>query len=52
MRDIFAPGFFTISPRDPNKVDIMFEFAVAATFLVAAGVFSMRRRQPGGTKNK
>lgn len=45
IRDIFAPSFFTMSPRNMGKIDITFEFAVAAAFLVAAGVFRMRRRQ-------
>lgn len=49
IRDIFAPSFFTMSPRNMGKIDIAFEFAVAAIFLVAAVVFSMRRRQSAGT---
>jgi hypothetical protein len=51
IRDIFAPGFFTMSPRNMSKIDMAFEFAVAAAFLVAAVAFNMRRRQSTGTKS-
>lgn len=52
LRDTLAPGFFTISPRVMTKLDITLEFAVAATFLIAAGVFHISKRQLGGIKNK
>lgn len=33
LRDIFAPDFFTISPRIPGRTEIIVQFAVAALFL-------------------
>jgi len=36
LRDIFAPGFFTMSPRIPGRTDIIVQFAVAALFLALA----------------
>ena len=33
LRDIFAPGFFNMSPRVPSKTDIIVQFGVAALFL-------------------
>jgi hypothetical protein len=39
LRDIFAPGFFNISPHRPNKSEIIFKFALAAVFLALAATF-------------
>ena len=39
LRDIFAPGFFNISPRIPTRSDIIIQFSLAAMFfLVAASI--------------
>jgi hypothetical protein len=48
LRDIFAPGFFTISPRNMGKLDIALEFATAAIFLFVAVVFGRKRWQSAG----
>ena len=32
LRDIFAPGFFNVSPQLKSKGDIIFEFVAAVTF--------------------
>ncbi len=40
LRDIFAPGFFTMSPRVPGRTDIIVQFAVAALFLALAAFAS------------
>lgn len=52
LRDIFAPRFFTMSPRVMSKLDITMEFAAAATFFIAAALFHMSRRQVDDIKNK
>jgi hypothetical protein len=52
LRDIFAPGFFTMSQRNMGKIDIAFEFATAAIFLFVAVVFGMKRRQSAARINK
>jgi hypothetical protein len=36
LRDIFAPGFFNMSPRIPNRTDIILQFVAAAIFLALA----------------
>jgi hypothetical protein len=36
LRDIFAPGFFKMSPRIPSNTDIVVQFGIAALFLVLA----------------
>jgi TRAP-type C4-dicarboxylate transport system permease small subunit len=36
VRDIFAPGFFTISPRIPGQADIILQFVAGACFLALA----------------
>ena len=41
LRDIFAPGFFSMSPRNPDRTDIVLQLVSAATFLVLA-VFTSR----------
>ena len=36
LRDIFAPGFFNISPHSPSRSDIAMQFLLAAVFLASA----------------
>ena len=36
LRDIFAPGFFNISPRIPSSSDIAMQFVLAGLFLAMA----------------
>ncbi len=45
LRDTFAPGFFTMSGSVKSKLDIVMEFAAAATFLSVAAVFHMNRQR-------
>jgi hypothetical protein len=52
LRDTFAPGFFTMSPRVMGKLDITLEFAIAAVFLFAAATFRMSGRKVDGIKQK
>ena len=39
LRDIFAPGFFNMSPRIPSKADIVIQFVLAGVFFVLAAVY-------------
>lgn len=41
LRDIFAPGFFNISPQVKTKTDIIFQFVSAASFLALAYLFKV-----------
>ena len=50
LRDVFAPGFFNMSPRIPSKTDIIVQFAVAAMFLALAGLTYMTSRQNGANQ--
>ena len=43
LRDIFAPRFFTMSPRIMTRIDITMEFVAAAPFLIAAALFYINR---------
>lgn len=36
LRDVFAPGFFNISPQIPSKSSIAMQFVLAGTFLALA----------------
>ena len=45
LRDIFAPGFFSMSPRVVGKLDITMELATAAAFLIVAATLEQSRRQ-------
>ncbi len=36
IRDLFAPGFFSMSPRLPSNTDIVGQFAMAVTFFAVA----------------
>ena len=44
LRDIFAPGFFNVSPQVKGKGDIIFEFAAAVTFFAVGYLFSLNKR--------
>ena len=35
LRDIFAPGFFNISPQVPSKGSIAMQFLLAGVFMAA-----------------
>ena len=50
LRDIFAPGFFNISPHVPDKSEIILQFALAAVFLALAASFSRTRHRDGVKK--
>lgn len=39
IRDVFAPGFFNISPQIKGKADIVLQFVSAASFLALAYLF-------------
>ena len=43
LRDIFAPGFFNVSPQVKGKGDIIFEFVAAVTFLAVGYLFSLNK---------
>ena len=42
LRNIFAPGFFSWSPRVMSKLDLTMLFAAAAIFWLAAAGFYRR----------
>ena len=44
LRDIFAPGFFNISPRIPSSSDIAMQFLLGGVFLAMA-VFTKTQNQ-------
>ena len=39
IRDVFAPGFFNVSPQVKGKADIVLQFVSAASFLALAYLF-------------
>jgi hypothetical protein len=49
LRDMFAPGFFNISPHTPSSKDILFQFSMAAMFFAFAFLF---RSQPDSSGEK
>ncbi len=51
LRDIFAPGFFSMSPRIPGRTDIVLQFVSAAAFLLLAA-FASRGGFERGLRNK
>ena len=51
LRDIFAPGFFNVSPQVKGKTDIIFEFAAAVTFL-AVGYLTSLKQSPDAKKKQ
>lgn len=44
LRDIFAPGFFNVSPQVKSRGDIIFEFAAAVTFFAVGYLSSLSKR--------
>lgn len=44
LRDIFAPGFFNVSPQVKSKGDIIFEFVAAVTFFAVGYLSSLNKR--------
>jgi hypothetical protein len=50
LRDIFAPGFFNMSPHVPDKSGIILQFALAATFLALAASFRRTQHRDGAKK--
>lgn len=44
LRDIFAPGFFNVSPQVKSKGDIIFQFVAAVTFFAVGYLFSLNKR--------
>ena len=50
LRDIFAPGFFNVSPQVKGKTDIIFQFVAAVTFLAVAYLFSLNKRVDSNKK--
>jgi len=51
LRDIFAPGFFNVSPQVKSRGDIIFQFVAAVTFL-AVGYLSSLKKPVGANKEK
>jgi uncharacterized membrane protein HdeD (DUF308 family) len=51
LRDIFAPGFFNISPALPSKSDIAMQFFLAAVFLASAALMYISKEKASMTKN-
>jgi len=47
LRDIFAPGFLTISGRAKSTGDIALEFGVAAVFFALAALTSKSPQSKG-----
>lgn len=45
LRDIFAPGFFNISPNVKSKADIILQFVSAASFFALAYLLRLSLRQ-------
>jgi hypothetical protein len=45
LRDIFAPGFFNMSPQIPSKGDIVVKFVLAGGFFAMAVLSYANRRQ-------
>ena len=52
LRDIFAPRFFTMSPRVMTRLDIALEFAAAVAFFIAAALFHMSKPKVEVIENK
>ena len=44
LRDIFAPGFFNVSPQVKSKGDIVFQFVAAVTFFTVGYLLSRNKR--------
>lgn len=41
LRDLFAPGFFNISPQIKGTADVILQFVSAAAFFALAYLFSI-----------
>lgn len=41
LRDLYAPGFISMSPRIPGTGDIIGQFVMAAAFFAMAAVFGI-----------
>ena len=52
LRDIFAPGFFSMSGRVMGTNDIIIEFGTAAIFFVIAGLSASGRADVYGVNKK
>jgi hypothetical protein len=50
LRDVFAPGFFNMSPQIPSNTDIVIKFVLAGAFLGLAFVFSRTQAVTGKSK--
>jgi hypothetical protein len=50
LRDIFAPGFFNMSPHVPDQSGIILQFALAATFLALAASVHRTQHRDGARK--
>jgi predicted ribosome-associated RNA-binding protein Tma20 len=50
LRDIFAPGFFNVSPQVKSRGDIIFEFAAAVTFLTVGYAIRLNKRVDSNKK--
>jgi hypothetical protein len=50
LRDIFAPGFFKVSPAVPGKSEIAFQFLLAGTFLALAGLTHLGNKKTPATR--
>jgi phage-related protein len=40
LRDIFVPGFFSMSPRMPTKIDIIMQLISGVSFFAVAYLFN------------
>jgi len=51
LRDIFAPGFFNISPQIRTNWDIAMKFGMAGVFLASAALYKiMQTKAPADKK--
>ena len=51
LRDIFAPGFFNVSPQIPTKWDIAMKFGIAGICLAMAALYkTMQTKAPADKK--
>ena len=50
LRDIFAPGFFNISPHIPTRGDIAMQFGMAGMFLAMAALYKMMQTRAAADK--
>jgi hypothetical protein len=50
FRDIFAPGFFKISPGLPGTSDIVLQFVLAGTFFALAFLAYLGNKQASSSK--